>query len=305
MYGGSRARSRYKLPYRLGRVTGSAGELPTTGDQHEPLSDSGGSWLAELGDGQAITLAAIVCLALAVVATGTLMIVRSPEIVAHDAAALLERLAPAPDSLLRPLGPAYLGLLPLAAAGVRVAVVWWPGSALWSQARETLTGLAATAALVLALLVLAVVPDPTRAPTAWAQQQLRQVAPAIRIALAPLQGLERLFAPPSGPQPTSAERDAPADPAFKPYWVRNHRLTGLWSGPVSDDDVQSFGATSRQFCVFRVVLPQQGDRLYVLNPLTDNYLWIDAEAVGPVGEPRVRSDPRPSWDNCEEDLYTR
>jgi len=33
---------------------------------------------------------------------------------------------------------------------------------------------------------------------------------------------------------------------------------------------------------------QRGDRLYVYNPYSQNYLWIDKQAVDPAAKPDVR-----------------
>ena len=307
MFGGATGRTRYRPPYRLRRVDGSQPELnadTARADGYEPLESAGGSWFGELGDGQAVMLAGIVCIALGVIAAGTLAIVRSPDTLASELWAQTDRLAPAPDSVLGPLGPLYLLLLPLFAAGVRVAVVWWPGSATWSRARETLTCLVATAALVAGVIVLAIVPDPTRLPASFVGAQVRGLDPALRVVLAPLDALRRLVAPDSPRQPAQADRMPAIDPEFQPYWVRNHRLTRLWSGPEVGQATPSFGTTSQQFCVFRVMLPQQGGRLYVFNPYTGNYLWLDANDVGPVGEPQIQSSSRPPGQNCSLDLHS-
>ena len=93
-------------------------------------------------------------------------------------------------------------------------------------------------------------------------------------------------------------------PAFAPFWVKNHRVTEMWSGPADAPGVVSFGTTSRQFCSFRVVLPPESQRLYVFNPYSQNYFWIDADAVGPVGPPEQRAGPPPSGQNCAEVIYT-
>ena len=75
---------------------------------------------------------------------------------------------------------------------------------------------------------------------------------------------------------------APSEQAFAPYWVQNHTPTELWSGP--DDRATSFGPV-KPFSYFKVLQPQRGARLYVLNPLTEGTAWIPAAAVGPSGEP--------------------
>ena len=103
------------------------------------------------------------------------------------------------------------------------------------------------------------------------------------------------------PAPTPVPEAAPEP--FEAFWVRNHRITELWSGASSGPDTVSFGATSGQFCAFLVVLPPEGDRLYVLNPSSQDYLWIDAAAVGPAGPPDERPDPRPTDVNCTQDLH--
>jgi hypothetical protein len=95
----------------------------------------------------------------------------------------------------------------------------------------------------------------------------------------------------------------PTPVPFEPFWVQNHRITEMWSGPSSQSDAVSFGATSGQFCSFLMVLPPEGDRLYVFNPYSQNYLWIDAVDVGPAGPPEQRPDPRPTDVNCTRDVY--
>jgi hypothetical protein len=102
---------------------------------------------------------------------------------------------------------------------------------------------------------------------------------------------------PGTPDPTGA---APASTPLPTgaFWVENYRLTEMWSGPAGDDGVVSFGTTSSQFCSFLVVRPQDNPRLYVLNPYSNNYLWIDAEAVGPVPPPEHGAEPPPADQNC-------
>jgi hypothetical protein len=96
----------------------------------------------------------------------------------------------------------------------------------------------------------------------------------------------------------------PSPPPFAAYWVKNFRATEMWSGPADQPGVISFGTTSGQFCSFQVVEMQRGSRLHVLNPFSKNYLWIDADAVGPVAEsPQRASGPKPADQNCAEQLY--
>lgn len=76
-----------------------------------------------------------------------------------------------------------------------------------------------------------------------------------------------------------------ASPAssFQPFWVENFILTPLWSGP--NQDAVSFGVQP-QFSSFLVARAQTGPRLYVFNPRTKDYAYIDANAVGPSGPPK-------------------
>jgi hypothetical protein len=91
---------------------------------------------------------------------------------------------------------------------------------------------------------------------------------------------------------------------FRAFWVKNFRPTDMWSGPGGQDGVISFGMTSQQFCSFQVVKPQEGSRLYVLNPFSKDYFWIDADAVGPVpDEPQHQPGPKPADQNCAEVIY--
>ena len=101
--------------------------------------------------------------------------------------------------------------------------------------------------------------------------------------------------------PTPVPEAAPVP--FEPFWVQNHRITEMWNGPSSQADTVSFGATSGQFCSFLVVLPPEGDRLYVFNPYSQNYLWMDAVDTGPAGPPEQRPDPRPTDVNCTRDIH--
>jgi hypothetical protein len=75
---------------------------------------------------------------------------------------------------------------------------------------------------------------------------------------------------------------APASAGFQPFWVENFVATPIWSG--TDAAAVNFGPQA-QFSSFLVVKPQSGSRLYVLNPRTNNFGYIDADAVGPSGPP--------------------
>ena len=65
-------------------------------------------------------------------------------------------------------------------------------------------------------------------------------------------------------------------------WVEVHRQTGLWSW--SDDRAQLFRVV-QPGARFQIALPQRGPRLYVWDPSTRNYAFVDAVDVGPVGGP--------------------
>jgi hypothetical protein len=54
----------------------------------------------------------------------------------------------------------------------------------------------------------------------------------------------------------------------------------IYSGPLLD--AADFGEAGPQFTRFSVVGPQVAGRLFVFNPLTSNYGWIEADGVGPV-----------------------
>ncbi len=62
------------------------------------------------------------------------------------------------------------------------------------------------------------------------------------------------------------------------------------------------GETSAQFCVFEE-RDKRGDRLYVFNPYSQNYLWIDKPAVEPVARPEGRPhQSKPAGQNCADAL---
>lgn len=105
--------------------------------------------------------------------------------------------------------------------------------------------------------------------------------------------------------PTLAPNASPEPPgwALRGQWLKNHRIADMWSGPADQADATSFGQTSAQFCAFQL-RDQRGNRLYVFNPYTENYLWIDKDAVGPVEVPPVRPrSSRPVGQNCSDAIY--
>jgi hypothetical protein len=86
-------------------------------------------------------------------------------------------------------------------------------------------------------------------------------------------------------------------------WVKNHRVTEMWSGPGGDPGAISFGPTATQFCSFMIMGPAQGGRFFVYNPYNDGRFWIDADAVGPVEPPKHSAGPKPANVNCTEIVY--
>lgn len=107
---------------------------------------------------------------------------------------------------------------------------------------------------------------------------------------------------PTKPAVISEPPTKPAPPIEQ--WVKNHRITEMWSGPSDQSGVVSFGVTSAQFCSFKMARQPEGDRLYVFNPHSNNYFWIDANAVGPVNAPpEHRSGPKPSDQNCSGAVF--
>ena len=120
----------------------------------------------------------------------------------------------------------------------------------------------------------------------------------------PFTSVETPTPPPTAAIPGPPDvRVTPTPVRFEPFWVQNHRITEMWNGPTSQSATDGFGATTSQFCSFLAVLPPEGDRLYVFNPYTQNYLWIDAADVGPAGPPEQRSGAKPDG-NCSREVYS-
>lgn len=108
------------------------------------------------------------------------------------------------------------------------------------------------------------------------------------------------------PLPTVAPTPTQVPPTETPVpeqWVKNHRITTMWSGPASDRTATSFGETSSTFCSFRVEMTRDDARIFVYNPYADGRFWIDVEAVGPVQAPERRRGPKPPDQNCAEAIY--
>jgi hypothetical protein len=77
----------------------------------------------------------------------------------------------------------------------------------------------------------------------------------------------------------------PAASGFAPVWVETDRPVTLWSG--TDDHAVALGTLPR-WSALLVARPQAGPWLYVYNPQTRNYAYVEAAAVGPAGPPVVR-----------------
>ncbi|MCL4544682.1 MAG: carboxypeptidase-like regulatory domain-containing protein [Chloroflexi bacterium] len=87
-----------------------------------------------------------------------------------------------------------------------------------------------------------------------------------------------------------ASSTAPSEPTttpnvsqFQPFWVQAFATDAhLWSGP--DSNAVDFGPLA-QWGYLLVVAPQTSSRLFVYNPLTQNYAYVAASKVGPSGPP--------------------
>src|SRR5262249_42122166 len=77
----------------------------------------------------------------------------------------------------------------------------------------------------------------------------------------------------------------------KPWWVSAFRPTDLWSALAGGT---SLGQAARGDS-FLVMSPQDGPRLYVLNPKTKNYAFVDATSVGPTDGPLGASFDVKGW----------
>jgi hypothetical protein len=73
-----------------------------------------------------------------------------------------------------------------------------------------------------------------------------------------------------------------ADALEKGTWLQNFRVTTLWSTP--DEDADPYGQL-RQFSYIQAAGPPEGNRVYVFNPRTQNFAYVDIDDVGPAGEP--------------------
>jgi 3D (Asp-Asp-Asp) domain-containing protein len=84
--------------------------------------------------------------------------------------------------------------------------------------------------------------------------------------------------------PVRAEEGEAAEPpasAPEETWVAVHRATGLWSNG-GDSAESTLFRLADPGARFQVALPQEGARIYVWDPTSTNYAYIDAQDVGPI-----------------------
>lgn len=128
--------------------------------------------------------------------------------------------------------------------------------------------------------------DLSRTPGEPLSIQVFNYAPGVQITYhLSVSGIAPAFAGTAASPPSTPTTPAPAagpSPLFQPFWVENFVATAIWSG--ADPSAISFG-NEPQFSSFLVVRAQTSSRLYVFNPHTGNYGYIDASAVGPSGPP--------------------
>lgn len=110
--------------------------------------------------------------------------------------------------------------------------------------------------------------------------------------------------PPPDLMPQAAPRCLPVPEwAYEGKWFANHRTTAMWNGPRGQADVISFSDTSDKLCVFQE-RDRRGNSLYVFNPYSENYFWIDEFAVNEVPMPETRPGrTRPPDQNCANAIF--
>lgn len=105
--------------------------------------------------------------------------------------------------------------------------------------------------------------------------------PAPRVSAAPESPPLAQAVPPTQPAPAGQPtRPEPQQPAGE-FWVQNFEITELWSGP--NDAAIAFGWL-RKFSYLRVER-WEAARLYVFNPRSQNFAYVNAAVVGPSGPP--------------------
>jgi 3D (Asp-Asp-Asp) domain-containing protein len=88
----------------------------------------------------------------------------------------------------------------------------------------------------------------------------------------------------------AAAREPVPPPPSDNAWLAVHRETGLWSGTSESAELFGIALPGRRF---QVALPQDGSRLYVWDPISKNYTFVDAFDVGPTAAPRAEDLVRP------------
>jgi hypothetical protein len=71
-------------------------------------------------------------------------------------------------------------------------------------------------------------------------------------------------------------------PGFEPWWVAAYLPTKLWPAPREYDTPIGLVEVGQHF---KVIRPQDGPRLRVWDPRTNDLAYVGAEAVGPAAEP--------------------
>jgi lipoprotein-anchoring transpeptidase ErfK/SrfK len=101
-----------------------------------------------------------------------------------------------------------------------------------------------------------------------------------------------------GSAPTPEDEVIWASPAFatiseayRPWWVAAHRPTDLWSAV---EGGTSFGG-AKVGDQFLVMEAQKGSRLSIFNPVTRNFAYVEAAAVGPSAGPRPAAVEVAGW----------
>jgi lipoprotein-anchoring transpeptidase ErfK/SrfK len=73
-----------------------------------------------------------------------------------------------------------------------------------------------------------------------------------------------------------------AEAMEKGTWLQNFRVTTLWSTP--EEGADPYGQL-RQFSYVQAAGPPEGGRVYVFNPRTQNFAYVDVGDFGPAGAP--------------------
>lgn len=83
-------------------------------------------------------------------------------------------------------------------------------------------------------------------------------------------------------QPTGQIARPAGDPSFQSFWIKTHLPTKAWP---SADELDSAVAEVSEGRLFRVDGPQEGYRLPVWSPRSNQQLYLGSEAAGPVDTP--------------------